>query len=82
MRLLVKVKANSKVEKIQPSPSRRGWVVRVKEPAREGKANKAVIGALAHHFGVPKSRVLIKSGLKSREKVIEIYNFTNRDRIV
>jgi len=81
MRISVKVKTNAKVNKIEPSPEK-GWVVYVKEPAKEGKANEAVVRVVAEYFKVPKSRVNIKSGLKSRKKVIEIYTFTNRDRIV
>ena len=44
----------------------------VKEPPREGKANKAVIKVLAQHFGVPQNKVKILSGFKSKIKVIEI----------
>jgi len=37
-----------------------------------GAANKEIIKKLAKHFGVSSSRVTIKSGHKSKEKIIEI----------
>lgn len=38
----------------------------------KGKANKAVIEVLARELGVPKSVVSIKSGDRSRTKLIEV----------
>ena len=38
----------------------------------DGKANKELIKVLANHFGVKKSDVIIKSGLKSRDKVVVV----------
>ena len=46
--------------------------VRVAGRAVEGKANEALIAFLAEHYGVPKSRVRITSGLKSRQKRVVI----------
>ena len=70
MKIQVEVKPNSKTEEVsQESDS---FIVRVKEPPREGKANQAVIKLLAEHFGVPKSQVRIVSGLRSRNKIIEV----------
>jgi uncharacterized protein (TIGR00251 family) len=70
MKIKVKVKPNSKTEEL----SREGdsFVVKVKEPPKEGKANRAVIKLLAEHFGVPQSQVRILSGFRSRNKVIEV----------
>ncbi|MBU3978080.1 DUF167 domain-containing protein [Patescibacteria group bacterium] len=42
--------------------------VYVSQPPLEGKANKAVIEALAAHFHVKKSNVLLLSGEKSKNK--------------
>ena len=47
-------------------------VVKVTAPADDGRANAAVIEALAEHFGVPKRRVVIVQGLRSRRKLVEI----------
>jgi hypothetical protein len=70
MKIRVKVKPNSRSEEV----SREGdsFIVRVREPPREDKANQAVIKLLAQHFGVSQSRVKILSGLRSRNKVIEV----------
>jgi uncharacterized protein (TIGR00251 family) len=70
MKIQVKVKPSSKTEDI----SREGYsfIVKVKEPPREGKANQAVIKLLAEHFDVPQSQVRILSGFRSRNKVIEV----------
>lgn len=70
MKIQVKVKPNSKTEEV--SQERDSFIVNVKEPPREGKANQAVIKLLAEHFGVPQSRIRILSGFRSRNKVMEV----------
>jgi len=44
----------------------------VKSKPLKGEANKEIIKKLAKHFGVSSTCVQIKSGHKSRQKVIEI----------
>ena len=70
MKIPVKVKPGSTSEGI----SREGnsFIVKVKEPPREGRANQAAIKLLAAYFGVPQSQVRILSGHRSRNKVVEI----------
>ena len=46
--------------------------VYVLEPPLEGRANKAVIEALAKHFKVKKSEVILVAGKKSKIKLFEI----------
>ncbi|MGI5826784.1 MAG: DUF167 domain-containing protein [Patescibacteria group bacterium] len=46
--------------------------VYVSEPPLEGKANKAVVEALADHFKVKKNQVMLVSGKKSKNKVVEV----------
>ena len=70
MKIQVKVKPNSKNEELSQEGD--SFIVKVKEPPREGKANQAVIKLLAGHFGVPNSQVRILSGFKNKNKVIEI----------
>jgi len=41
-------------------------------PAEDGRANQALIKVLAKHLGVKKSMVIIKKGLRSRQKIIKI----------
>lgn len=47
--------------------------VHVSSPPREGKANKAVIEALAKHFGVKKHAVRLVSGHTANIKRLEIH---------
>lgn len=70
MKIQVKVKPNSKTEEV--SQERDSFVVKVREPPKEGRANQAVIKLLAEYFSVPQSQVRILSGFKSRNKVIEV----------
>jgi uncharacterized protein (TIGR00251 family) len=46
--------------------------VRLAARAVDGKANEALIAFLAEHYGVPRRSVRILSGLKSRQKRVEI----------
>lgn len=46
--------------------------VRVTEPPEDGRANAAVLEALAEHFGVPRRRVVLVRGATGRRKVIEV----------
>jgi uncharacterized protein (TIGR00251 family) len=46
--------------------------VKVDERAIGGRANRRLLEILSKHFGVPKSRVLLVSGAKSRDKIIEV----------
>ena len=71
MKITVKVKPNSResgVEEIGPHH----LLVRVKAPPRENQANREVMETLAEHLHVPKSRLSIVAGMRSKQKVIEI----------
>jgi hypothetical protein len=70
MRISIIVKTRAKENKVKAMSDE--LKVFVKEPAREGKANKAVIELLAEHFQVPKSEIEIISGYKSKNKIISI----------
>lgn len=59
---------NTKVEKIKEGT----YKVRVQVAPEKGKANKALIEALAEYFGVPQSSIKIIKGSSAREKVLEI----------
>ena len=75
MKIRCKIKPNSKKGNlIQKSQDESGefFEIFVREPAIEGKANLAVIKLLAEEFGVSKSRVSLKTGIKSRFKIFEI----------
>jgi uncharacterized protein YggU (UPF0235/DUF167 family) len=47
-------------------------VVRVREPAVDGRANEAAMRALAAALGVPRSALLLVSGGRARTKVVEV----------
>ena len=70
MKIQVKVNPNSRTEELSQEGD--SFMVKVKEPPKEGKANRAVIKLLAEHFGVPQSQIKILSGFRSRNKVIEV----------
>ena len=81
MRIFVKVKPNSKENKVEEPPQRLlqtdermndYYTVSVKEPPTEGKANDAVLRVLAEYFDVSRSQVTLVSGAVSKIKVFEI----------
>ncbi|MEK7555209.1 MAG: DUF167 domain-containing protein [Patescibacteria group bacterium] len=71
MKIFVKVKSNAKEEKVEKI-SETNFMVAVKEPPIKGKANKAVIKALAEFLGITPSQFVLKSGATSRQKIFEI----------
>ena len=71
MRIHVKVVPRAKKIGVEPLPNG-GLRVRVAAPAQGGRANAAVVEALAGHFGVPSRAVTILHGLTSRSKLIEV----------
>jgi uncharacterized protein (TIGR00251 family) len=44
----------------------------VKSKPVDGQANKEIIKKLAKHFGVSSANVAIRSGHRSRDKIVEI----------
>jgi hypothetical protein len=47
-------------------------VVAVREPATDGRANKAVVEAVAAALGVARAEVRIAGGAASRRKLVEV----------
>jgi len=72
-RIQVKVITNSDRDEVSDGDP---VVVRVRERAEKGRANRAVIKLLSAHFGC---RVRIVSGAKSREKVVELEDKNNEE---
>ncbi|GAC56664.1 hypothetical protein GOHSU_12_00540 [Gordonia hirsuta DSM 44140 = NBRC 16056] len=70
--IAVTVKPNSKKGPLVQTGPDGALTVYVREPATEGKANKAVGVLLAEHFGVPKSAVVLVGGATSRLKRFRI----------
>ena len=71
MKIEVKVKPNSKQQKIE-KVGLNNYLIHLKSSPVDGKANAELIQLLAKQFGVSKSQVVIKLGLSSRQKVVEI----------
>ncbi len=67
----INVKPNAKQQVVQRNDDG-SFMIRLKSPPVDGKANAELIQVLADYFHVPKSSIQIKSGQSSRYKVIEI----------
>ena len=67
MKIEVRVKPNSKHEGVDAATT--PWTVRVNTPPAEGRANQRAAELLAEHLGIPKSRVTLARGQKSRLKL-------------
>lgn len=71
MKIVVEVKPNSRKELVEELSAGK-YRVRVNASPIDGKANEAVIGALAEFFDVPRTSVILIRGNKSKSKVFEI----------
>lgn len=70
MKIKVRVMPNSVREEVVKQGDE--YIVRVKVPPQEGKANEAVIKLVAGYLKVPKATVRIASGMTGRNKILEI----------
>ena len=71
LKIQVNVKPAAKHETIE-AVSEAEYNVWVRAPARDGRANRALLELLAEHFRVPKSALSIVRGEKSRRKLVQI----------
>ncbi len=71
MKIFVQARAGAKYPRVSKIDAAH-FVVAVREPARDGKANAAIARALADHFGVAPSRVTLVRGAVAEQKVFEI----------
>ena len=71
MKIFVKAKPNAKKEKVEKIDDL-NFIVAVKEPPVQGKANAAIAKALAAYFNVLPSRMRLVSGFASRNKIFEM----------
>ncbi len=79
MKIEVRAKPGAKTDKVEPPPnplfsdgSLPVYKVWVKAPAKEGKANQAIIRLLAEHLGVPAGRISLIRGATSKTKLLEV----------
>ncbi len=68
VRIFVKAKPNAKEERVEKIDDTH-FVVAVKEPPKQGRANAAIAHALIEYFKKP---VRLVSGFSSRQKIFEI----------
>lgn len=73
MRITIRAKPRARKESIEKIDEE-NYIVSVKEPPVEGRANKAIIKALAGYFKIPSGNVFIVSGQTSRIKIIDVIN--------
>ena len=71
MRITVRARPGSKMERVEEIGPQE-YVVAVREPPREGRANAAIARALAERFGMSVSRVRLVVGFASREKIFDV----------
>jgi uncharacterized protein len=71
LKIAVKVKAGSSREKVEKTGDG-NYAVWVRAKPTDGKANEAVIKALAAHFDISRSRVALISGHTSKQKLLSI----------
>jgi uncharacterized protein (TIGR00251 family) len=70
MLLYLKIKPNQRFDTIENIDGL--WLVKIKSPAVEGKANEQLIKFMGEILELPKSKIILKKGLTSRFKCLEI----------
>lgn len=78
MKIYVKTKPNAKEEKVEKI-SDTDFVVGVREAPIKGRANRAVVKALANYFSISSSQIQILAGHTSKQKIIEIFGSNSRE---
>lgn len=69
MRINIKAKPDSNENKIEKVDDL-NFVVSVKDPPVQGRANRAIIKLLSEYFHTPKIRIVM--GHTSRNKIVEV----------
>ena len=70
MLLYLKIKPNQRFDRIERFEEQ--WLIRIKAPAVDGKANEHLINYLSDILDLPKSKIRLKKGQTSRLKCIDI----------
>lgn len=71
MKIFVKAKPNANKESVEKIDETH-FKVAVKEPPRDGRANEAIIKALAEYFDIALSNIRLISGFSAKQKTFEI----------
>lgn len=72
MRVVVRVKPGSRRGPLVEAGDDGALLVHVRERAVDGAANTGLVKALAEHFGVAPSRVVVVRGHTSRTKQVDV----------
>ncbi len=73
MKIKITVKPRSSQKKLLPiDNNKQEFIAYLNSPPIDGKANEELISLISDYFDVPKSKIIFKSGLKSRQKIVEI----------
>lgn len=70
MLLHVKIKPNQRMDKVELEQD--GWMIRLKAPAVDGKANEHLIRYLSEVLAISRSSIVLKKGHTARFKTLEI----------
>lgn len=71
MKVFVTAKPNAHEERIEQIDATH-FDIRVKEPAVDDKANRAIVKAVARYFSVPPSAVSLLRGHSGRHKILDV----------
>lgn len=71
MRISVSIKINSKTESVERQEDGT-FLVRIRVPPVDGKANKRIIELLSEYFKISKTSVEIISGFKGKKKIVQL----------
>ncbi|MBS1983242.1 MAG: DUF167 domain-containing protein [Bdellovibrionales bacterium] len=71
MKISVIAKTNSRVETVERAEDG-SYIVRVRVPPEDGKANERICELLGKFFKKPKRDIKILSGHKSKKKVVSV----------
>ena len=71
MKITVRVKPNSRKDEVFAQEDG-SFLVAVAVPPIEGRANVRLVEVLSKHFRKPKRSIQILSGLRGRQKIVEI----------
>lgn len=71
MKITVQVKLNSKKESIEKLADD-SYLIRIRVPPVDGKANERIIELLAENLNCPKSAIRLISGHKGKKKIFNM----------
>ena len=79
MRLALRVQPGAKRDALLARLADGTWKVAVAAPAREGRANEAVVRLLGELLGVPRRQVVVARGTSARGKWVDIEGLTEAE---